>query len=160
MSAFTDKESPKGVDLSIVQRLIEMPNQSSSVAKAFRIARNWCHSHGSINVELKLLGERTKAQQYNKPTVTEVATLIINNFGDSLPTRDIIVDNKDSGPKKISELHPSYMALQYSLLFPYGEDGYHEKIPYHINLRTQKTNSGFVSMKEYYSYIIQQRNNQ
>nr|GEY88443.1 helicase [Tanacetum cinerariifolium] len=82
MSAFTDKESPEGVDLSIVQRLIEMPNQSSSVAKAFRIARNWCHSHSAINVELKLLGERTKAQQYNKPTVAEVATLIINNFGD------------------------------------------------------------------------------
>ncbi|GKA26231.1 hypothetical protein Tco_0712340 [Tanacetum coccineum] len=52
------------------------------------------------------------------------------------------------------------MALQYSLLFPYGEDGFHDKIPYYINTGNQKTNRGFVTMKEYYSYIIQQRNDQ
>nr|GEW90085.1 hypothetical protein [Tanacetum cinerariifolium] len=56
----------------------------------------------SINVQLKLLGERTKARQYNKPTVAEVAALITNDFGDGVPTRDIIVDSKDSGPKQIS----------------------------------------------------------
>nr|GEU39883.1 uncharacterized mitochondrial protein AtMg00810-like [Tanacetum cinerariifolium] len=46
-----------------------------------------------------------------------------NDFGDGIPSRDIVVDNKDEGPERISELHPSYMALQYPLLFPYGEDG-------------------------------------
>ncbi|GKC64740.1 helicase-like protein [Tanacetum coccineum] len=95
ISAFTDKETLEGVDPSIVQRLIEMLNQSSSVAKAFRMAKNWCHSHGSINVQLKLLGERTKGRQYNKPTVTEVAALITNDFGNGVPTRDVIVDSKD-----------------------------------------------------------------
>ncbi|GJU56648.1 ATP-dependent DNA helicase PIF1-like protein [Tanacetum coccineum] len=52
------------------------------------------------------------------------------------------------------------MALQYPLLFPYGEDGFHEKIPYHTNEVSQKTNRGFVTMKEFYAYIIQQRNDQ
>ncbi|GKD23070.1 hypothetical protein Tco_1224773, partial [Tanacetum coccineum] len=137
-----------------------MLNQSSSVAKAFRMARNCCHSHGSINVQLKLLGERTKGRQYNKPIVAEVTALITNDFGDGFPTRDVIVDSKDSGPKRISELHPSYMALQYPLHFPYGEDGFHEKIPYHTNEGSWKTNCGFVTMKEYYAYIIQQRNDQ
>ncbi|GJX58118.1 hypothetical protein Tco_0289508 [Tanacetum coccineum] len=37
------------------------------------------------------------------------------------------------------------------------EDGYHEKISYHDNKGTRKTNRGFVTMKEYYSYIIQQQ---
>ncbi|GKE56449.1 hypothetical protein Tco_1495634 [Tanacetum coccineum] len=106
-----NKEFNLGVDPSIVQRLIEMLNQSSSVAKAFWIARDWCHSHGSVNVKLKMLGERTKARQYNKPIVTEVAALITNNFSDGLPTRYIIINSKDSGPKRISELHPSYMEL-------------------------------------------------
>ncbi|GKB47267.1 hypothetical protein Tco_0898020, partial [Tanacetum coccineum] len=133
MSDFTYKEMPEGVDPSIVQRLIEMLNQSSSVAKAFRIARDWCHSYGSINIELKLLGRRTKSRHYNKPTMAKVVALITNDFGDGLPTRDIIMDSNATGPKRISELHPSYMALQYPLLFPYGEDGYHEKIPYHTN---------------------------
>ncbi|GKE59166.1 ribonuclease H-like domain-containing protein, partial [Tanacetum coccineum] len=135
MSAFIDKETTEGVDPSIVQRLIEMLNQSSSVAKVFRIARDWCHSHSSINVELKLLGERTKARRYNKPIVSEVAALITNDFGDGIPTRYIIVNRQDTGPKRILELHPSYMALQYSFLFPYGEDGYHEKKTVTILLR-------------------------
>ncbi|GKF90610.1 ATP-dependent DNA helicase PIF1-like protein, partial [Tanacetum coccineum] len=67
---------------------------------------------------------------------------------------------KDNRPKRVSELHPSYMALQYPLLFPYGEDGYHDQIPYHTNTGTRKTKRGYVTMKEYYSYIIQQRPNE
>nr|GEV59158.1 ATP-dependent DNA helicase PIF1-like [Tanacetum cinerariifolium] len=106
------------------------------------------------------LGKRTKSRQYNKPTVVEVAALISNDFGDCVPTRDVIIDSKDSGPKRILELHPSYMALQYPLLFPYGEDRYHEKIPYHTNEGSRKTNRGSVTMKEYYAYIIQQQNDQ
>lgn len=43
--------------------------------------------------------------------------------------RDIIVHENVGGLKKISEIHPSYMALQYPLLFPYGEDGFHTNIP-------------------------------
>ncbi|GKB13972.1 helicase [Tanacetum coccineum] len=124
------------------------------------MARDWCHSHESVNFELRLLSKRTSARQYNAPTVSKVAALITNDFGDGLPSRDIVVDSKDGGLKRISELHPSYMALQYPLLFPYGEDGFHEKIPYHTNRRTRKTKRGYVSMKEYYSYVIQQRNGQ
>ncbi|GJY32873.1 ATP-dependent DNA helicase PIF1-like protein [Tanacetum coccineum] len=91
-------------------------------------------------IELRLISKRTSSRQYNASTVAEVAALITNDFRDGVPTRDIIVTNKDSGLQRISELHPSYMALQYPLLFPYGEDGYHDKIPYHSNTGTCKTN--------------------
>ncbi|GKF19162.1 hypothetical protein Tco_0067800 [Tanacetum coccineum] len=110
-----------------------MLDRSSAIAQAFRMARDWCHSHSFVNVELRLLSERTSSRQYNAPTVAEVVAFIINYFGDGDPTRDIIVNTKDGQPKRISELHTSYMALQYPLLFPYGEDGYHDKIPYHRN---------------------------
>nr|GEW67408.1 hypothetical protein [Tanacetum cinerariifolium] len=90
----------------------------------------------------------------------EVAAFITNDFGDGDPTRDIIVNTKDGQPKRISELHTSYMALQYPLLFPYGEDGHHDKIPYHRNTRTRKTNRVYVTMKEYYAYVIQYMQNQ
>nr|GEY02623.1 uncharacterized protein [Tanacetum cinerariifolium] len=83
--------------------------------------------------EITLLSERTTSKQYNAPTVAEVAALITNDFGDGEPTRDIVVCKNTAHQKRISELHPSYMALQYPLLFPYGEDGYHEKILYHTN---------------------------
>ncbi|GJY59114.1 ATP-dependent DNA helicase PIF1-like protein [Tanacetum coccineum] len=90
--------------------------------------------------------------------VSEVVALITNDFGDRVPSRDIVVDNKVGGPKRISELHPSYMALHYPLLSTYREDGFHEKIPYHSNRGTRKIRCGYVSMKEYYAYVIQQRN--
>nr|GEX23127.1 helicase [Tanacetum cinerariifolium] len=109
------------------------------MAKSFQMAKEWCRSHGDANFGLRLLSERTATRQYNAPTVSEVLALIINDFGDILPIRDIVVNKNNTGPQRISKLHPSYMALQYPLLFLFGEDGYHENIPYHTNKGIQKT---------------------
>ncbi|GJU86597.1 DNA helicase PIF1, ATP-dependent [Tanacetum coccineum] len=155
-----DNDSDQGLDGTIVGSLIRMLDQNSAIAKAFRMARDWCHSHTSINVELRLLSERTSSKKYNIPTVAEVAALIINDFGDGEPTRDIVVNKKDIEPKRILELHPSCMALQYPLLFPYGKDGYHDNILYHTNTGKRKTTRDNVTMKEYYAYIIQYKKDQ
>jgi hypothetical protein len=48
------------------------------------------------------------------------------------------------------------MAMQYPLLFPYGEDGYREKIPY-ILKEGAKGKGKHVTMCEYYAYRLQQR---
>ncbi|GKE03926.1 hypothetical protein Tco_1395944, partial [Tanacetum coccineum] len=111
MSTFLYIETGQRVDETTVAGLITMLDTTSAVAQAFRMARDWCHSHESVNFELCLLSERTSARQYNALTVSEVAALITNDFGDGLPSRDIVVDSKDGGLKRISELHPSYMAL-------------------------------------------------
>ncbi|KAI5448034.1 hypothetical protein KIW84_015467 [Lathyrus oleraceus] len=46
------------------------------------------------------------------------------------PGRDIIVRKTFGHLEKIKETHVSFLPLQYSLLFPFDEDQYHEKIPY------------------------------
>nr|GEU61585.1 hypothetical protein CTI12_AA123990 [Tanacetum cinerariifolium] len=150
-----DTDSEEGVDGTIVGCVKRMLDVNSAIAKSFRMARDWCHADTTTNVELRLLFERTRSKQYNSLTIAEVASLITKNFSDGEPTRDIVVCKKYSPPKRISELHLSYMALQYPLLFPYGEAGYHEKIPYHTNKRKRKTTRDYVTMKEYYAYIIQ-----
>ncbi|GKD37705.1 helicase, partial [Tanacetum coccineum] len=123
------KKTGGGVHEAIVTSLIVMLNRSSAVAKAFRMEQDWCHSHESLNFKLHLLSERGASRKYNTPTVSEVAALITNDFGDDIPSRDIVVDSKDDRPKRILEF-------------------------------TRKTKHGFVSMKEYYTCIIQQRNDQ
>ncbi|GKD33726.1 ATP-dependent DNA helicase PIF1-like protein [Tanacetum coccineum] len=160
LGAFMDTDSEEGVNGTIVGSLIRMLDANSAIAKAFRMAKDWCHPDTTANVELRLLSERTRSKQYNSPNVAEVAALITNDFGDGEPTRDIVVCKKDSPPKRITELHLSYMALQYPLLFPYGEDSYHEKISYHTNKGKRKTTRDYVTMKEYYAYVIQYRKDQ
>ncbi|GJV20163.1 ATP-dependent DNA helicase PIF1-like protein [Tanacetum coccineum] len=131
-----------------------MLDANSAIVKAFRMERDWCHADTTTNVELRLLSERARSKQYNSSTVAEVAALITNDFSDGEPTRDIVFCKKESPPKRILELHPSYMALKYPLLFPYREDGYHEKIPYHTNKGKRKTTKDYVTMKEYYAYYL------
>ncbi|GKC08114.1 ATP-dependent DNA helicase PIF1-like protein [Tanacetum coccineum] len=122
------------------------------------MAKEWCRSHGDANFGLRLLSDRTTTRQYNAPTVSEVSALIINDFGDALPTRDIVVNKNNTGPQRILELHQSYMALQYPLLFPFGEDGYHENIPYHINEGIRKTKRGYY-LVDAFTAIEEQRLN-
>ncbi|GKA22240.1 DNA helicase [Tanacetum coccineum] len=129
MSAFLGGETAEVVDATIVTKLITMLDQTSVVAQAFWMARNWCHSHESVNFKLHLLSERKTVRQYNASTVSEVAALITNDFGDGIPSRDIVVHSRD-------------------------EDSLH------TNRGTRKTNRGYVSMKEYYAYVIHQRNDQ
>ncbi|GJW29734.1 ATP-dependent DNA helicase PIF1-like protein, partial [Tanacetum coccineum] len=109
LGAFIKQETGEGAYGTIVGSLIEMLDQNSSIAKAFRMARDWCHSHTFVDVELRMISKRTNSRQYNAPTIVEVSTLITNDFGDGAPTRDIIISNNDSGSQRILELHPSYM---------------------------------------------------
>ncbi|GJW22740.1 hypothetical protein Tco_0033362 [Tanacetum coccineum] len=148
--AFVDNESRKKVDENIVTDLTQMLDHSNPIVRSFRMAKEWCHSNPSTEFGLRLLSERKTTRQYNTPTISKVAALIINDFDDGEPSRDIIVIKTNYGPQRISKLHPSFMALQYPLLFPYGEDGFHEHIPYHRNTGEQKTKRGDVTMKEYY----------
>ncbi|KAL8154529.1 hypothetical protein AgCh_000045 [Apium graveolens] len=49
------------------------------------------------------------------------------------------------------------MALQYPILFPLGEDGYHDEIPYVDSETQKKKKRKRITMKEYYSYRLQVR---
>nr|XP_043618055.1 uncharacterized protein LOC122589793 [Erigeron canadensis] len=161
MAAFVSGNSTdERVDERIVVELTQMLDNHNSLARAFRMARDWCEENNNNNCELRLLGQRTTMRQYNKPTVSEVAVLITNEFGENTEPRDVIVSPTSGGLKRISELHQLYMALQYPLLFPYGETGYHNQIPYHRNIGRRKTKRETVTMREFYCYRYHYRNNE
>ncbi|XP_057432736.1 uncharacterized protein LOC130725533 [Lotus japonicus] len=64
------------------------------------------------------------------PTCDEVAALIVGDFNSEKVGRDIIVKTSDGMLQRIHETHTAFIPLQYPLMFPYGDDGYHEDIPY------------------------------
>ncbi|KAL8153325.1 LOW QUALITY PROTEIN: hypothetical protein V2J09_011085 [Rumex salicifolius] len=151
--------SSTDVNEAIATQLIDMFDEHSVVAKTFRMARDWSVVNRTNNVTLKLLGERPQ-RQYDRPQTSEVAALVVGDFGETNASRDILIEHASGGLQRISEIHPLYIALQYPLLFPYGEDGFHPNIPYHDNSGNRKTQRGNVTMKEFYCYRIHQRLNE
>lgn len=61
---------------------------------------------------------------------------------------------------RINEIHASYLALQYPLLFTYGEDGFKlgiKKVVTEITKRHKKTT---ISMRLYYAFRVHERKNE
>ncbi|CAN1249083.1 hypothetical protein LINPERPRIM_LOCUS6977 [Linum perenne] len=80
-------------------------------------------------LKIKLFAQRkTDGREYDLPTGDELAALIVNDSGQATYEQDIIVEHQNSRLERISVYHPSLMALQYPLLFPYGEDGWRSDI--------------------------------
>ncbi|GKC74528.1 uncharacterized protein Tco_1120411, partial [Tanacetum coccineum] len=125
--------------------------------KAFRMAKERFSDSSRQPVSIRLLGSRRREQrQYNLPTVSEVAALIP---GDGNPTdcRDVLIEERGTyNVQRISELHPCFMALQYPLLFPYGEDGFHLNIPLNVP-SSWKSSRKNVTLREYYAFRLHQR---
>jgi hypothetical protein len=97
-------------------------------AQAFRAAGESARSNE--NVRLFIHADHGKdIRRYNMPTVSEVAAIMINN-DDHTHGRDIILHSLDGSLQRISEIHGAYDPLQYPLLFPLGEHGWHPNIPY------------------------------
>ncbi|PUZ74769.1 hypothetical protein GQ55_1G091800 [Panicum hallii var. hallii] len=64
------------------------------------------------------------------PVASEVVGLIVGDIGQTDVGRDIIIEDRSSRLQRINEQHCKFMAMQYPILFPYGEDGYHESLMY------------------------------
>nr|GFA75634.1 hypothetical protein [Tanacetum cinerariifolium] len=109
--------------------------------------------------EINPLAARWK--QYNLPTTSEVAALIVKEFDSTEHKRDIFLHCQDGDFKRISELHPSYLALHYPLFSPYGEDNYRSDI-FHEGITDydEKNKGTRVTMKQNFAYRIQERKNE
>ncbi|XP_075665209.1 uncharacterized protein LOC142634842 [Castanea sativa] len=158
MNIFSNGEIDSDLDPSIVDALVQMFDETNTLVKIFRMSRDRFFDTDVHHLRLRLIGSRTTdGREYNVPTCSEIATIIIGDIGAENAHRDIIVELKEGGLQRINVLHPSYMALQYPLLFPYGEDGFRLGILYSNvdGIKSDTTDS--VTMREYYAYRLQER---
>ena len=91
--------------------------------KVFRNARDIFEANAVINLSIRIIKARP-GRQYTLPTVDEVAALIVGGDVGGEEHRDIIVRKIGGNLQRVYETQPSYMPLQYPLLFPYGTDGW------------------------------------
>ncbi|XP_073117118.1 uncharacterized protein [Elaeis guineensis] len=91
--------------------------------------KNKIQNRMDSDFRLRLLTSRSQdGRQYNLPTVSEVAGLIVGDFGYDNFERDIIVEHRTKDLQRITDLYPSFMSMTYPLLYPYEEDGYRDKV--------------------------------
>ncbi|KHN42445.1 hypothetical protein glysoja_033913, partial [Glycine soja] len=144
----------------IVSQLSEILDEYNVHAKTFRMARDRLQDVQVNNIKLKLIANREKdGRTYNVPTVPEVAALIVGDF-DANSKRDIIIETQHGQLQRIHELHSSYLALQYPLLFPYGEDEYRPDILHNSRSDGKKRKRNRLTMREWFSYRLQCRSNE
>ncbi|XP_019159056.1 PREDICTED: uncharacterized protein LOC109155840 [Ipomoea nil] len=145
----------------IVADIQAVLDECNVLVKSFRMAKEEIQSNPRVEVKMKLIGKRsTDARTYNLPTVSEVAALIVGDLDAHLGERDILVETKSGLLKRISELNPTYLPLQYPLLFPYGEDGYREDIGFNIVRVVENGSRHRISPREYLAFRIHERSSE
>jgi hypothetical protein len=70
-----------------------------------------------------------------------------------------VVQDHASNLQRIQETHCKFMAMQYPILFRYGEDGFHEKLEYRRCRWSTAIKRKTVTMLEYFTYRLHDRVN-
>ncbi|KAK1404029.1 hypothetical protein POM88_003634 [Heracleum sosnowskyi] len=161
------------VDAEVVQGLIKVLDESNELVGEFRMARDRFENNDLVDLKVELKISRSESGRENHISPSdEVAAVMVGSSSNTTPDRDIIVERKKPLARDIiveankdvfqcvSYIHPKLMALQYPLLFPLGEDGYHDKIPKQSANLANLKDSDMISMKTYYSYRFQIRDNE
>ena len=123
----------------IIQSLIEVLNAVNPYVKEFRSARDIFKEHPEETFHMRIVSDRFKdGRTYNTPTASEIAALIPGDFNLDMDKRDIVLQKHSGKLMRISEIHAAYLALQYPLIFIYGEDGYRLGINKGVTEATKK----------------------
>ncbi|XP_076885786.1 uncharacterized protein LOC143535408 [Bidens hawaiensis] len=149
------------IDLQIIQQLKHMLDSHNQLVKCYRMARDCFSENPAVDLKLRLIGRRQNdARTYNLPTASEVAALIVGDIGDCIDNRDIIFKTQEGGLQTVNEHHPSYLALQYPLIYPYGEDNYTVDILHRGVAQDSEAKRKKTTMREFFAYRIQDRVNE
>ncbi|KAH1254932.1 ATP-dependent DNA helicase PIF1 [Glycine max] len=144
------------VDEDIIIGIKNMLDTHNPYAQKFRMARDKLDSSVVCDLKLKLISDRqTDERLYNLPNASEVAALIVGTNN-----RDIIIEKQTDMLQRINELHPAYLPLQYPLLYPHDEDGYRPNILHKDHPHSHAAKRNKVTMREYFCYMMQSRDNE
>nr|KAJ0202598.1 hypothetical protein LSAT_V11C500253590 [Lactuca sativa] len=153
-----EKDQSTTTDSDIIQDIKVMLDSNNVLVRSYKMVRDTFQKNPQVDMKLRLIGRRERdGRTYNLPTASEVAALIVGDICDSIEKRDIVVETKTGFLQRISELHPSYLPLQYPLLFPYGDDGYSVDILHRGLSFTTNSKRVKCTMREYFAFRIQDR---
>jgi hypothetical protein len=126
ITCLSGDDTPDGsLEPLVVDGLMKMLDQCNPFVKKFRIAKQILQDYPEEEFIIRIVGAKEgDSVQYNLPTTDDLAMLVVGDFSLDTFKHDIIIETRNRELKRISALHPGYMALQFPLLFAYGERGY------------------------------------
>lgn len=146
------------IDSEIVEGLMRMLDETNQLVSDFRMARDRFENNEFVDLKVELKICRSESGRENHISASdEVAGVMVGSSSSTTPCRDIIIEPKMDKLQRVSYIHPKFMSLQYPLLFPMGEDGYHDKIPFQSADLNNLKDRDMISMKNYYLYRFQVR---
>ncbi|KAK9075082.1 hypothetical protein SSX86_003401 [Deinandra increscens subsp. villosa] len=149
---FNNDNEPSKYRPEIVTALLSMLESNNEFVKLFRTARDLCNASDVSDFSVCLFNSPRQVS-YDIPSPGCIGAIVLGDDS-SLNEYDIILHLKDDVRKRISKLHPSYMPLQYPLLFPYGDTGWSRE----MKLRGESEGKQ-LTMNMFYSYQLHDRQN-
>ncbi|CAN0903855.1 hypothetical protein LINGRAHAP2_LOCUS22760 [Linum grandiflorum] len=146
---------------NLMTSLQDMLDIYNVLAKSFRRVRDALREPTNHTLRLRIAGTRVDHdRRYELPTRTELAGLIPGDFTPTHDDRDIIVNNRATCLCRITSLNSLFDSLHFPLLFPYGNDGYHNRIRYNPAYRDSTKKRKYVTQREYYCFRLQYMQNE
>ncbi|GKC26763.1 DNA helicase, partial [Tanacetum coccineum] len=141
----------------IVEGLIELLDSHNALVQLFRTAREKLQDNHVPNFKVRLYNV-VAAKEYELPTGDMLGAIVYETGPESNMDYDIVLEQRSGLPQRVNKLHPSYMSLQFLLLFIYGEDGYSKDLKM-IDSSNSSSKDRRLTMLAYYSYYLHDRAN-
>jgi hypothetical protein len=110
-----DRDSLKS---DMVKEIRHTLDQSNSYVWSYKMVWDKLLENNALTIRLRILGKRGyDRRRYNFPTASEVAALVVRNYDAADFERDVVVEERSGLLKRISVFEPSYLPLQYPLIF-------------------------------------------
>ncbi|KAL4564401.1 hypothetical protein LXL04_028465 [Taraxacum kok-saghyz] len=118
---FYDSSKGGSLNQDFVSKIADLLPSINEYARLFKTSKELSESMNLEDFSIRLYNN----VPYRTSLPPQLGTLGGIVFGDEINANeyDIVVQSRDEYPKRVGKMHPSYMPLQYPLLFPYGESG-------------------------------------
>ncbi|GKA86060.1 DNA helicase, partial [Tanacetum coccineum] len=141
----------------IVEGLIDLLDSHNALVQLFRTVREKLQDTHVPNFKVRLYNV-VGVKEYELPTGDMLGAIVYEIGPESHMDYDIVLEERSGHPQRVNKLHPSYMSLQFPLLFIYGEDGYSKDLKM-LGSTNSSSEDRRLTMLAYYSYYLHDRAN-
>ncbi|KAJ9553601.1 hypothetical protein OSB04_017646 [Centaurea solstitialis] len=145
------------LDVHIVEGLIQFLDAHNELVQLFRTARDKCREIDIPDFKIRLYNAGG-SRGYELPSSNTLGAIVFDSGLTGTTDFDVVIQQKDAPPQRINKLHPSYMSLQFPLLFIYGQPGFHTDLK--LTSADGRGKARRVTMLAYYAYQLHHRHDE